>query len=153
MASGASQPLGDPDSTIQTSIQPVSKGGEEKETEVFQDFINSPPASPPGTKPPVTPVDSSKVQLDVSSKIPTDFDPAKSAFHQSLFVLGAGNPPAALGIRPLSPVMSAAVTPPTVEGKTAEVPSAETSGMLLLDSVLFCFPILLVEVLILISHL
>ena len=135
-ASGASDPLGDTDSALQTSVPPVTKGGEEKEIEAFQDFINSPPASPPGTRPPVIPTDSSKVQLDVSPKTSTGFDPAKSAFHRSLFVLGAGNPPAELGIPPLSPVMSVADTPPTVEGKTAGAPSAGISGMFLLVSAL-----------------
>ena len=125
--------------THQTSIHSISKGEEEKETEAFQDFITSPPVSPSKTKPPVIPVDSSKVQLDASSKNPTSFDPAKSAFHKSLFVLGAGNPPAALGIRPLSPVMSDADAPPTVEEKTVvgEVPSVETSGMSLDSSFVF----------------
>ena len=141
MASGTSQPMGDPASATPTSTQSVPKDREEKETEVFQDFLNSPPVSPSKAKLPDIPVDSSKVQPDVSSKNPPSFDPAKSAFHKSLFVLGAGNPPASLGVRPLSPVMSDADVPPTVEKTTTaeEVPSAETSGTSLRDSFSFVF--------------
>ena len=133
--SGISQPTSDPPSTAAAGSQHIPKDKEGRESEAFQDFLNSPPLSPSKSKLPVAPGDSSQAPPNVFPKHPTDFDPAKSAFHKSLFVLGAGNPSADLGVRPLSPVMSAADASPTVEGKAAEVPSIETSGTFFFGSV------------------
>lgn len=139
MASDIPQPTGGSVPIIPTSIPPTSRDKKEKDAEAFQDFLNSPPVSPLRTEPPVPPLDPPKVQPEVPLKNPTDFDPSKSAFHKSLFVLGAGGPSTVPGVRPLSPVTTTADAPPSVDASPSveEVPSVQTSGTSFLDPFIF----------------